>query len=304
LAESSVDLIGRELFLASLVGGNVQLGPVMHRMVRQMEEVTLDTDESLFHAGERAEHFFFLVTGGVVRTRPSEPSAPPLHLGERSAVGILDAMMGRTRAHTAVATRPTRLLRLRSEAWLDFLEDDFEFAQGVISRLATEVYRMRLRPPPLGGFPEPPSSKPKPAGELHVLDRIIQLQGVAAFSRAGTQALAELAQLGSTRFSAADGILFEPGEMKGQLVVVASGEVRATWNEAAVSARFGAGDLVGGTGSIGNGAPPEVHAAAHTRAMVLPTEDYFDVMEEHFDLVLSALAAVGEEREALQDRGL
>jgi CRP-like cAMP-binding protein len=300
LSESPTRLIGRELFVASLLGDSGRLGSVIHRVAHQMDEVALDAGDPLYRAGDRAEHFFFIVSGQVSLTRPG---AATTLFGERSVVGSLDAMTYRPHTHTAVATTPALILRLSIGDWSDLLEDNFELARRVILRLATEVHGLRRRPAPLGGFDEPAVASTAPPAKLLALDRILHFEAIPMFARAGTQALATLARIGSTRCVTKEDVFLSRSEMVGQLVIIASGEVQASWEGYAPAARFGVRSVVGGAGALGTGPAPEVRATRPTRAIVLPLEDYFDVMEEHFDLARSALAAIQAERDELRDRG-
>jgi CRP-like cAMP-binding protein len=297
---ASADLIAREVFLASLIEGGRHLGSALRRLAREMDDVTLAAGESLYRIGERSEHFYFVESGEIELSRVGAVS---IKFVERELLGTLDATLQRPHTHDAVATKPTHLLRLRIEDWSELLEDDFEMARRAVTRVAGQVYGLRLRPPPLGGFDEPGKGPSIALHGLQVVDRILRLREVAAFRRASTQALAELARLGSTMMGKKDDVMFAAGEMKGQLVVIASGEVSEWWKEADVKARFGPSSLVGGTGSISNRDNGEVRVTVEMRAIVLPLEDYFDVMEEHFDVAQSALIAMAEERESLLDRG-
>lgn len=299
MSERSITLIGRELFVASLVGDGGRLGSVMHRIARQVDELAINTGEPLFRAGDRADHFFFIVSGQVSLTRPG---AAATFFGERAVVGGLDAMTYRPHTHTAVATRPALILRWGVGDWSELLEDNFDLARHVILRVAAEVQGLRLRSPPLGGFPEPALSSTARPARLLALERLVYFQAVPLFARAGTQALVTLSGIGST-WNAGTGNVLSRSEMVGQLVVVASGEVEASWDGCSTAARFGEGALVGGGGALGTGAAPNVRATGPTRAIILPLEDYFDVMEEHFDLARSALAAIQGERDELLDRG-
>jgi CRP-like cAMP-binding protein len=299
LSQTPTTLIGRELFVASLVGSNSHLGSMMHRIARQMDDISLNAGETLYRAGDRAAHVSFIVSGQLSLTRPGAASSL---FGERSVVGGLEAMTRSPYTRTAVATTPAVVLRWAARDWSEFLEDNFELARHVILRAATEVHGLRLRPPPLGGFPDPAHPSTALPGKLLALERIVHFQAVPMFARAGTQALASLAGIGSTWEAAPDAAL-SASEMVGQLVVVASGEVQATWEGHAMAARFGEGCVVGGGGALGTEAAPAVRATAPTRAIVLPFEDYFDVMEEHFDLALSALVAIHTERDEVLERG-
>jgi CRP-like cAMP-binding protein len=292
-------LIGRELFVASLIGSSRHLGSVMHHIALQMEDVALGAGTPLYRVGDRSDHVFFIVSGQVSLTRPG---AAPFLFGERSVVGALDAMTQGPHTRTAVATRPTLILRWAAKDWSEFLEDNFELTRHVVLRVATEVHGLRLRPEPLGGFPDPGVPLTARPGRLLALERIVHFQAIPMFARAGTQALATLAGIGST-WEAATGATISPSEMVAQLVIVASGEVQATWDGHATTARFGEGCVVGGGGAFGTELAPTVRATVPTRAIVLPYEDYFDVMEEHFDLALSALVAIHTERDELLERG-
>jgi CRP-like cAMP-binding protein len=165
------------------------------------------------------------------------------------------------------------------------------------------VLELRVRPPPLGGFDEPPPPRARPTSELHVVDRILHLRAVPTFARASTQALAALAQLGSTTFAAKDEVMFAAGETRGHLVVIASGEVSMAWEGSPDAPCFAESSLLGGSAALSDEPMAEVRAVSHSRAIVLPREDYFDVMEEHFDLAQSTIAALSEERQGLLDRG-
>jgi hypothetical protein len=61
---------------------------------------------------------------------------------------------------------------------------------------------------------------------------------------------------------------------------------------------FGPGTWVGGLASLGEPILAwEAHAVTPVRALALHLEDYLELMEEHFDLVRSALAELARLRE-------
>ena len=63
---------------------------------------------------------------------------------------------------------------------------------------------------------------------------------------------------------------------------------------------FGPGSLVGGVASLGEPILAwQARAVTHVRALSMRLEDWFDLMEEHFDLVRSALSALALIRESL-----
>jgi CRP-like cAMP-binding protein len=298
---ASPNLIAREVFLGSLVGGERHLGATVRAMARRMEDVRLDPGEALYHRGDPSRHFFFVLSGEM---RLKGAGADVAAFGPRKLVGTVDAMLRRPHACDAVAELPSRLLRLRVEDWEELLDDDFELARRTLSRIASEVRALRSRPRPLGGFdPSPSVESLSSIRNLQVVDRILVLRAVPAFRRASTQALAVLARLGSTTFAGPGQTLFEPGETKDQLAVVGVGEVTASWLGSPLTATFGPGSLVGGGAVFSGEALGAVRAETLARVLVLSLEDYFDVMEEHFDLVESTVVALAEEREMLLGRG-
>ena len=62
----------------------------------------------------------------------------------------------------------------------------------------------------------------------------------------------------------------------------------------------GPGDIVCGVASFGSSAVPwEARATLPTRVLSFASEQWFDLMEEHFDMVRSTLAAIAERRAIL-----
>ena len=298
---ASPNLIAREIFLGSLLGGDRNIGGTVRAMARRMEDLRLDEGESLYRRGDVSRHFFFVISGEIRLRRPGVEDST---FGSRKLVSTVDAILRRPHAHDAVAMVPSRLLRLRIEDWEELLDDDFELARRAISRIASEIRTLRFREPPLGGF-DPPASQVRcsPKQTLHVVNRILVLRAVPAFRLASTQALAVLARLGSTTFASAGQALLSASETKDQLAVVGMGEVKVSWGESPLTATFGPGSLIGGGGVFAGDALGAVRADSPVRALVFSLEDYFDVMEEHFDLVESTIVALAEEREMLLERG-
>ena len=65
---------------------------------------------------------------------------------------------------------------------------------------------------------------------------------------------------------------------------------------------FGPGDIISGAGAFGEAALAwAARAKTKVRVLAFRIEDWFDLMEEHFDLVRSALAGSALERERLTD---
>jgi CRP-like cAMP-binding protein len=154
---------------------------------------------------------------------------------------------------------------------------------------------------PTGGFPrleevEPPEE----FDELTLLERLIALKQVAAFRGAPVDPLANLARLVEERRLEPKEVLFRIGEPAKNLFVVVNGRVDLIREDPVVRASFGPRTLVGGFSALGV-ADRIFSAEAVTRAQVLKIriEDYFDLMEDHFEVGRTVLAEIARERTRL-----
>jgi CRP-like cAMP-binding protein len=137
---------------------------------------------------------------------------------------------------------------------------------------------------------------------LPLVERVLTLREVALFSRAGIQSLVSLAPYLDEMRLAAGESLFEVGEVRGMFFVVARGLIELERSEPPGRATFGPGSLVGGTAALGD---VEHHYAgrAVTDSVILRVreEDFFDVMEDHFDLARSVFADLAAQRERVMN---
>ena len=118
---------------------------------------------------------------------------------------------------------------------------------------------------------------------------------------AGVQPLAELAAASRVVEAESGELLFESSAAHQHILVVTEGEVHATKSDSGVTWRYGPGDIVCGAAALEGTAGWKVKAAATVRAVSFPSEVWFELMDEHFDLVRAAIAALALRREALLD---
>ena len=86
------------------------------------------------------------------------------------------------------------------------------------------------------------------------------------------------------------------------LFLVIDGEIETTRHSPEVVRRHRSGEVVAGAAALGHRALGwEAHAVTPARVLAIPIEAWFDMMEEHFDLVRSTLGALGTRRELLLD---
>lgn len=87
-----------------------------------------------------------------------------------------------------------------------------------------------------------------------------------------------------------------------RVFLVVEGQVEGLHESPDVAYSFGPGDIVLGAGAFGVPALAwNARATSRARLLAFGGEDWLDLMEEHFDLVRSALAGLALERERLLD---
>jgi CRP-like cAMP-binding protein len=196
------------------------------------------------------------------------------------------------------------VLVLNNDERLEVLEDNFEQARGMILFMSSRLHELTLGL--AGGGVDPPRGEPEPCVNvepLPLVERVLTLREVPMFSRCGIQALVSLAPLvEEVRLSVGE-TLYRPGELDGVFFVVARGVIETERLDPPAKSLFGQGSLLGGNAALGD-AEHRYAARALTEAVLLRVreEDFFDVMEDHFDLARSMFAYLAAERERLMNR--
>lgn len=294
----------RELFVVSFMRGAPRdlVEWAMPRLMHAMREVRLRPGDLAYRLGEPSRHFYFVVSG---RVRLERDDAPPWEFGERSIIGALDATMDRPRSRDAVADTELVLLELPSEAWLEVLEDSIDMSIRAIEVVARGVHDLLLGAVARGLVRD--SSPPRPREEaplpvaLNLVDRILLLRRVTCLGRAGVQTLASLASVADEVVVEPGDALFATGDADGAIFVVARGEIETERTEPSIVTRYGRGAMVAGPAALVDRDAYAARATQRTLVLRFSREDWFDVMEEHFDLVRSTMISLAEEREGLMN---
>jgi CRP-like cAMP-binding protein len=292
----------RELFLSILTGGIDDVETwVIDRMIAVLEEEDVESGRRLFARDEQPEFIFFVREG---RVRLEREGSNAWVFEGRSVIGGFDALLERPHTRTAVADSDLRVLKVRVEHWLDLLEDSFGLARSVLGNsVATvakvEARRWKTEPKPQGSVAGPVLAVEPP---LAFVDRLAILSETPLLRGAGIQVLVELADsVDEMTFQPGDEI-FNRGQRRGQAFLVLEGEAKGDRNDPKLEVSFGPGSFVGGVASLSEPIVEwQAHAVTRVRALSLPLEDWLDHMEEHFDLVRSALSALALMREAILD---
>lgn len=294
--DAAAQRIQRELFVRTRLARLAELG-VGPLVASFAEEVTFPPGAVIYREGEPPHDFHALMRGDV---EVVAGGLSPWRVKDQSGIGLLDVLANQPRNATVTALTQVRTMRVLADDYLDFLEQHFEFAMMAALHAARDVHEISLALAPDGGFaavaPPAAATGPAPSASLSLVQKLEVLRRSRAFRRANVQALVRLAVLARELHPEAGSTVFQRGEAKGLFFLVAEGVVEAVHEAPALVARFGRGDLVCGYGALGN-ADNQYVATARSPAVVLSfsEEDFFDVMEEHFELTRSVLAGIAQD---------
>jgi CRP-like cAMP-binding protein len=274
---------------------------VTDRLTSLLEEETFRADDTVFSVGDPPEFCYFMREGRVRFV--CEGHAPWIFEG-RCAFGMSDALVERSRTRTALAVTDLQLMRMQSDAWIELLEDSFDLARGAVRELARAVAQLEEKVWASAGSRNPSSVAPIVAavGSPDVLERLATLMDVPLLRGAGVQTLSDLANASEELTFAAGESLFERGATTGVVYVILRGEVQASRTDPEVTWRGGPADIVCGTAAFTESVGAwQARAVTPARALVFRVDDWFDLLEEHFEMVRSTLAALSIRRETLLD---
>jgi CRP-like cAMP-binding protein len=284
--------VERELFLRATIG---RVLPSTRQLVDALREVTFEKGTIIYAAGTLADEIFFIMHG---RVGLSKPGGLEHEFGPGSVVGILDVEQGRARARTAVALSDVEALVLRAEDRLELLEDSFEHTRAVI----------RLSAARIDGLARDQNVEPvsRESSRMHrpllLIEKVFTLRDTAAFRKASIQSLVRLAPAADELRIAAGEMLFEVGAARGLLYVVVSGQVDVQGGNTPVHARFGEASLLGAGAAFGDALSwARAWAVTETVLLRFREEDFYDVMEDHFELARSVLGYLSAENERRLD---
>lgn len=285
----------RELFVRALMPS--MRGSGAARIAAILEPRELPAETYLFRTGEPPEQFFFIVDGHVSMEVDGQA---PWTFGPRSLVGMTDMTMDRPHRRSARTTRPTRLLVGRSKQWMDLLDDDQLMAEGAINSFSVMMHEIWKAHGHL--IPDQPITFAERLSlPLPLYQKTLVLRDTPLFARAGTQAIASLAQVAGELEIAQGSHVFRQGEAGPTLYVVVSGVIELCFPSLR-EARVGPFSVLSAAAAL-SGQLGQYSARAATPSILLeiPVEEYYDQSEEHPELTRAAMAYLASERERLLD---
>jgi len=294
--------LSRELFLTAFGDELGGIEPwVTDRLTSLLEEEEVGAGDTLFSAGDPPHFFYFLRSGTVKLVRDG---SAPWTLEGPHVFGMFEALLDRPRTRTALVVGDSQLMKVGSDAWIELLEESFELSRTATFSAARWVALLEENLLAHGISPRPTAFRtPRvPAGRLDILERLALLMGTPLLRGAGVQPLSDLALVSEEAHFDPGATLMTRGTPRDRLFMVLEGEVQASCQRPGVVRTAGPGDFVCGAAAFGERAPAwEASATTSTRALAFGVEDWFDLMEEHFELVRSVLAGMALERERLLD---
>lgn len=300
MADVRIERISRELFVSAVGTGADGVEPwVIDRLTGILREEEARDGDVLFEEEDAPDAFYFLRQGRVELTRGGHRLEI---LDGPSAFGLRDVLLQRPRSLAARAQTPALLMRIDADGWLELLEDSSALARASVRRLIGQVASLEERGWAEGGVATRPAGGADLAtgAELDPVERLIVLRQAPLLRGAGVQPLSDLAAVSlAATFAPGERLLPRP-RTESRVFVVVDGRVEATRDAPRATWQGGPGQIVCGTAGFGESIRSwEAHALVGTRTLSFGVEDWFDIMEENFDMVRSTLAFLASERERL-----
>ena len=268
------------------------------RLTAMLEEEECPAGERIYSEGEPPDHFYMLRQGRLEFLRSDRPVEI---LEAPRAFGLMDVLAERPRTMSAVAASPVQLLRIRSDAWLELLEDSFELARTSVLALARATAAAEER---VWANCTPPAS-PSPlaldgaSGQLDIVERAALLMHTPMFRGVGVQPVSDLAAAAEEMQFAAGEHLFGRGSCD-RIFVIVEGHVEAGRMDPRVTWQGGPSQIVCECLCFGALASTwEARAKTRTRVLAFGVDDWLDVLQENFEMIRATLATFARERERL-----
>jgi CRP-like cAMP-binding protein len=302
MSESGQLHISRALFLAGFGIDIDAIDPwAIDRMTSLLDEQDFRAGDRLYARGDPPDHIYFMQDGAV---QMSKPGRAPWTFRGRWLLGVYDAFSDQGRTRDAMALSDFHAMQVPAAPWLELLEDSPPLARAAVTNSARSVAQLEERSPK--GPPRPPRVvSPLAAvrsGPLSLVDRLAALVDVGMLRGAGVQALVDLAADSEEVSFDRDQVILPRGVERKWMFLVVDGEILSTRADPVLERHHLPGDIIGGVSAFGAPALAwEAKALSPGRCIAFAIEAWFDLMEEHFDLVRSTLAALLRRRELLME---
>jgi CRP-like cAMP-binding protein len=273
---------------------------VTDRLTAVLEEEDVRAGEWLFAAGELPDSFYFVRQG---RVEILQQGKRPHTLEGHTVVGLFDALSDHPRTRSARAETDLRVMRAPADVFVELLEDSFDLSRTTFLGLAGAGATLEERLWAKSGPRHAGASREFPkASRLNVVERLAALIDAPLLRGVGVQALSELAASAREVTLEPEQALVGRGDSRDHVFLVLDGEVEATRTAPDVRWIGGPGEIVCSAAAFTERARAwQAQARVRTRCLAFALEDWFDLMEDHFDMVRSTLRLLATHIEVLRD---
>lgn len=274
---------------------------VLDRFARALEAEEVRAGDAFYRTGDPAEFLYWMRNGRLEIRLPTHTST----IAGPTAFGVFDVLLERPRRGTAVAITDVSAMRVRGETWFELLDDSFELASVAVTAMARNLAELEVRFGPSHSVTPPAALAAvaavvdrHPRRPLNVLERIEALLDEPLLRGAGVQTVSDLSMLADEVAYEAGSLIFERGVARERMFVVVQGVIEARHADPIVIRHAVAGQLVCGAAAFGHPAAKwQARALTPARLLSFRVEDWFDLIEEHSDMLRATLAALASQRE-------
>jgi CRP-like cAMP-binding protein len=194
-------------------------------------------------------------------------------------------------------------MRAPADVFVELLEESFDLSRTTFLGLAGAGATLEERLWAKGGPQHTRASREFPnASRLNVVERLAALMDAPLLRGVGVQALSELAASAKEMTFEPEQALVGRGDSRDRVFLVLDGEVKATRTAPDVTWVGGPGEIVCSAAAFTERARAwQAQARVRTRCLAFTLEDWFDLMEDHFDMVRSTLRLLATHIEVLRD---
>ena len=246
--------------------------------------------EKLFQLGQPLSSFHIVVSGRF-KVRGGEHGDSRVGPGE--TLGLLSLLARRRQGLDAVAEFDCLTLEVEEDAFLEVLEDNFVMLQHEIQNVAHLLLAERQRMPSGTYLGRGDANLTCPDRELDLIERLLFYRLSLNYPRANMEALMRIARLSAEHRYRPGDALWQRGEASGFFYILVAGTVRCHLEDVDRYFQAGPGYPLGNLESM-CGAVRWYRPVAESPVVALraETDQFFDLLEDHFAMAVEVLAGL------------
>jgi len=272
---------------------------VLRQQGEAMRDATFEAGSIIYEKGATPRNVYFVVSG---RVRLADDGQEPFYFDKNSAIGGLDALQDIPHSRTATAMEETRCLLIPVPKYYAIIEDNHDFAKGMIKSLLAAVEKLGAVLPMSEvhrhEIADPSSLMVGQTDRrLGLLERLVVLRQAPLFGKLRSQMIVKLAETLEERTMAAGEVLLRGGESSDSIWIVATGlvEVQRIAPESRIT--IGPGNAVSIFAAMGDVEENyRATATVPTRLLRVRKVTVQDAYEDHPDQARISLAFAARER--------